>query len=445
MYSNFFLFFKKYILRGHRDLRHALRALEQTQWLSRQDLEVLQLKKLQKLVSYAFVNVPFYHERYQREGINPLDIKRLSDFQSLPFLTRKDVIDNFKSLISTVYRGNTYEDTTGGSTGEPMRFIMDVSALKESDAVEIRCRGWYGVKSGDRMAWIRGNLKELSGLNWRARLGVRLRRRRYLNSRTMDDYKMQDFADMLLKWQPAIIYSYPSALHIYANYLKENNILNIRPKLVEVGGEKIKPEERQLFEQVFHAPVADYYGAWESGVIAYQCPHGALHIIENRYLELVSGDKVVSPGQMGEIVVTPLNQYAMPFIRYKNDDVGIFESEKCSCGRGMPVLREVVGRNSDLLVNPDGRLVHWSSFYTIIRYKPEIYQAQLYQPDREHIEVRVVCKEKVSSTLLENIRKELQPCFGERMNISVNLVDHIQLTPAGKLRFIISDVKPDGF
>lgn len=80
-----------------------------------------------------------------------------------------------------------------------------------------------------------------------------------------------------------------------------------------------------------------------------------------------------------------------------------------------------------------------------MRYKPEVYQYQLYQSDREHLEVRLVCKQRVDSTLLENIRNELQPCFGESMHLSVKLVDRIEPTPAGKHRFIISEVKPDSY
>jgi len=205
----------------------------------------------------------------------------------------------------------------------------------------------------------------------------------------------------------------------------------------------VTPSQRQLFEEVFQAPVADNYSSWEIDSMGYQCPQGGLHVSEERYLELVANGRVVNPGQMGEVVITSLNQYAMPFIRYKNEDVGIYESEDCSCGRGMPVLREIVGRNSDLLVKPDGQIVHWSSIFTIMRHKPEVYQYQMYQSDREHLEVRLVCKQRVDSTLLEDIRNELRPCFGESMQISVKLVDRIELTSSGKRRFIISEVKPD--
>ena len=446
MYSGLLYFMKKYLQRGHKEYRRSLRELKQTEWISREKLEAMQLQKIQRLVKYAFENVPFYRERYQREGLHPQDIKSFKDFQALPFLTRDDVNNNLKLLVSRVYQGDTYEDMTGGSTGTPMHFIMDKRALWESSAVETRCRGWYGIIPGDKMAWVWGNPKDFPSWRWRSRLGARIRRRRYLNSRTMDELKMQDFAEMLLRWQPAMFRAYPSALYLFASYLKEQNVLNIRPKLIEVGAEKTTLQQRQLFEEVFQAPVADAYGAWESGSIAYQCPEGSLHIIENRYVELVSGDQVVPPGQMGDVVITPLNQYAMPFIRYKNNDIGILESASCACGRNMPVLREVVGRDCDLLVNPDGKVVHWSSIKITVEKIPGIYRYQVYQPDKQHIEVRLLCKQLPDAAKLEaHISNELQPCFGDKMLISVKLVNHIEFTKAGKHRYIISEVKPDSY
>ncbi len=446
MYSYLYELSKKYLLPGHKEIRRCMEELEKTEWLTRYELEEIQLEKIQRLVSYAYENVPFYRQRYQREGIHPQDIKSLKDFQSLPFLTRDDVNNNLKLLVSSVYQGSTYEYTTGGSIGHPMRFIMDKSSLMECSAVETRCRGWYGITPGDKIAWVWGNQKDFPSWNWRSRLRAQIRRRRYLNSRTMDDLKMRDFAEMLSRWKPDMFRAYPTALYIFARYLKEHKLPSIRPKLIEVCAEKMTHHQRQLFEHVFQATIADGYGSWESGIIAYQCPEGSLHVIENRYLELVSGGQVVPPGQMGDIVVTPLNQYAMPFIRYKNNDVGIIDPTDCRCGRGMPVLREVVGRDCDLLVNPDGKVIHWTSVDDVVEKIPEVYRYQIYQPDQQHLEVRLLCKQKPNAIKLEtNIRNELQPYFGKKMQISVKMVDHIELTAAGKHRFIISEVKPDGY
>jgi len=434
---------RKYVWRGNRENRRNMHELELSQWFSRSELEAIQLKKIQRLVAYAYEHVPFYRQRYQSEGIHPQDIKNLEDFQTIPFLTRDDVNNNQETLVSTEYHGKVFERTTGGSTGKPMKFLVDSSALLWSYATEARCRSWFGVKPGDKMAWIYGVLEDFSNWPWQDRLAANIKRHRYLNPRTLTNEKMQAFAKMLIKWKPVTFRTYPSAIAIFAHYLRENDITGITPKLIELTGEKGTPDQHQLIEDVFNAPLADHYSSWEIYDMAYQCPEGSLHVIEDRYLELVANGQVVDPGQTGEVVITSLTQSAMPFIRYKNGDLGIYESEKCSCGRGMPVLREIVGRESDLLSNPDGSIVHWTSFFTVIKYKTEVSRYQMYQPDREHIEVRLICKQKVDSAFLENIRKELQPCFSESMHITVKIVDYIDLTPYGKHRSIISEVKPE--
>jgi phenylacetate-CoA ligase len=324
-----------------------------------------------------------------------------------------------------------------------MHFIMDRKAEWLTNAFNARCRGWYGVKLGDKRAFLTATLEDYSNWHWRKRLAAKINRHRYLNVRTMTESKMQRFAEMLVKWQPDMIRAYPSSLAVFAHYLKERNITGITPKLVEVTAEKVTLPQRQLFEEVFHAPVTDHYASLEIFSYAYQCPDGGLHVNEDRYLELVENGQAVNPGRMGEVVVTALNQYAMPFIRYKNGDVAIYETDGCSCGRGLPVLREVVGRNCDLLVHPDGYVVHYVAITLIVRQWKAVRQFQIYQPDRENLEVRLVCNGKVGTIDLENIRNEIQPFFGESMHISVELVDHIKLTDGGKYRHVISEVKPD--
>jgi len=416
------------------------------QWLSRPELEEMQLKNIRRLVSYAYEHVPYYGRRYRAEGIHPGDIKSLKDFEAIPFLTKSDIKKNLNDLVATDYKGDVFEDATGGSTGHPMRFFMDRSTTLWSNAVEARCRRWYRVNPGDKRAWVWGALKDFPTWHWRDRLGARVKQYRYLNSRTLTDAKMKEFAEMLLKWQPDMFRVYPTALEIFANYLKKRGIYGITPKLIETSAEKLTAPQKELFQEVFSAPVAEHYSSWEINDIAYQCPQGGIHIMEDRFLELVNAEQVITNGHMGEVVITSLNQHAMPFIRYKNDDLAIFEKAPCACGRGMPVLREIVGRNSDLLSRPDGSVVHWSSVYSIVRElkrKSDLSEYQVYQPDRNHIEMRLVLRGGIDPDLLAYVRRELRACLGETIQIAVKLVDQIDLTPSGKRRDVVSDVKPD--
>ena len=443
MYSTLYRFARKRLLPGHGVIRRALRELERTQWLSPSDLEAWQLARIRKLVGHALENVPFYRDRYRREGVDPRDIKSFADFRLLPVLTREDVKGHMKDLLAPGFEGRVVEGLTSGSTGHPMRFLMEKTVGYWSYAAETRSRAWHGVFPGDRMARFLSTSGHGRSGSGKTPLADRLKRYRWLDSRNLSEPAMRAFADLLVKWRPAMFRAYPSALTIFAKYLRERGVSGIRPRFIESTGEKVTPAQKELFAEVFGAPTVDHYSSLEIYSIAYQCPEGSLHVLEERCHELLENGKAAGPGRSGEVTVTSLNQYAMPFIRYQNGDLGILASRPCPCGRGMAVLQELGGRQRDTLTGHDGRLVHWSSIVPIMKVKPEIYQYQMHQPDDRHLEVSLVCKQDVDAAYLEGIRKELQPLFGDPVRITVRVVEDLSISSSGKRLFVTGDVKPD--
>jgi phenylacetate-CoA ligase len=267
---------------------------------------------------------------------------------------------------------------------------------------------------------------------------------RYLNAFSMTEEKMKEFAETLAEWQPAMFKGYASALSLFAQYVKERVSTRIHPGYIETTSEKLSQPQRELLEEVFACRVADHYSSREMGTMAYQCDQGGFHVCADmRYLEIVADGQVVPTGQIGEVVVTSLDQYAMPFIRYKNGDMVIGSDAKCRCGRGLTLLKEVVGRTNDYLVSADGQFVHSEYFAYLFRVKPEVVRYQVYQPRKEQLEVRLICRERVSDDWIESVRSEIQARFGYTTRVSLHIVDHLELTPAGKHRYIISKVTPD--
>ena len=430
---------------GGLETRRYLRELERTQWLSEDELQALQLAKIQRLVKHAYEHVPFYRERYQRAGIHPEDIRSLEDFQALPFLTREDVKSNLEALVAeNVPRHKLVKWETGGSTGEPIHFFFERSFWWQNAAILFRLRGWHGVREGEKIAWFWGAVADMPDWSWRRRLRSRILRERYLNAFSMTEEKMRDYADMLICWQPKMLKGYPSALSLFARYVKEWGITNIRPDYIETTSEKLLVPQRELLKEVFGSKIADQYSSREIGVMACPCEMGSLHVCaEMRYLEIVADGKVVQPGHMGEVVVTSLDQFAMPFIRYRKGDMAVSEPGHCPCGRKLPRLKEVVGRTNEFLVSADGQFVHSLALAYVFRVKPEVVRYQVHQPDRKHLNVRVVCNQPVDSAWLDNVRTEIQARFGQETQVSIHVVDQIELTPVGKHRHIISEVKPD--
>ncbi|MBN2002389.1 MAG: phenylacetate--CoA ligase family protein [Anaerolineae bacterium] len=430
---------------GGGETRRHLRDLRASQWFSKTELEALQLRKIQHLVRHAYENVPFYHERYQQAGICPDDIRTLADFERLPFVTREDVNQNREAMVArNVAQSELFANETGGSTGEPMRFFQEDSFWWQNAANWFRAREWYGVHEGDKTAWFWGAQQDMPSWNWRRRLRSALMQERYLNAFNMTQPAMHDFATMLQEWRPLMFKGYASTLSLFARYVQEAGITGIRPRFIESTSEKLFTPQRELLESVFGCPVADHYSSREMGTIAYQCPHGGLHICADvRYLEIVANGQVAPAGTLGEVVLTAFNQFAMPFIRYKNGDMGLTRTGDCTCGRTLPLLQEIVGRTNDYLVAADGRFVHSEFFAYTFRVKPEVARYQVYQPDPAHLEVHIVCNQTVTDNWLEGVQAEIQTRFGPGTSVSLQVVDQIALTPAGKHRYIVSDVRPD--
>lgn len=300
------------------------------------------------------------------------------------------------------------------------------------------------MEDGEKVAWIWGGVRNKHNFDWSRHLKHRIKRERYLNVWSMtNETNMQSFAMKLIQWNPAVIRAYPSALYVFAKYIKDKGIVGISPLLIETTSERLLDFQRQLFENVFQCPVADCYSSLELYEMAYQCPKGSIHVCEPVYLEVIAGNQHAKPGCIGEVFVTSLTKFAMPFIRYKTDDLAIYETDDCPCGRKLTVLRKIVGRNTDCIVTASGKFVVGSVINSIFWGKPEVTQFQAYQKSRNHLTVSMVCRENVSSTFLENITNELRSHLGSEIEIDLFIVDKIELTPAGKHRYVISEVKPD--
>ena len=442
MYSTFFPFMRL-LWPGGIEIRQYLKVLERMQWLSQSDLEAIQFKKIQNLLKYAYENVPYYRDKYRNEDIHPNDVKSRKDFSALPFLTREDVNQHLDSLVSTQFRHKVYKDKTGGSTGEPMRFYTERSSARWGGAIQIRGRRWFGVNEGDKMAWIWGAERDMRRSSIFEHLKDQVKKYRYLSVYSMTKTKLREFANMLMEWQPVIIRAFPSALKIFSEYIKNEGIPGINPKVIETTSEQLMVSDRQLFEEVFNCKVADCYSSRELYEMAYQCPEGGLHVCEPVFLEIISDGQIAQNGQIGEIAATSLTKFGMPFIRYKNNDLGILERNGCSCGRGLPILKKVVGKKYDSIVTIDGTVVDGQFVSTIFREKPEVVKFQAYQRDRKHLKVRLVCNQMVDMQWIGNIKKELQTMLGDGMHIKISIVDRIELSPSGKHHFLKSEVSTD--
>jgi len=418
------------------------RELNESQWWSPDEIATLQLKRLNTLLKHAYQNVPYYAQKFREVDLEPDDIKTLDDLPKLPILTRQEIRENLPNLVAKNFpHSKIIPYATGGSTGEPLQFYVTEESKGRGVAASNRAYSWYGYELGDKVAYLWGSPRDLSiQQSLSNKISLLVFRTIYLDAFNMSEKQMEEFAQKLAKFKPEAIIAYASAGYLFAKFLQHREIKNIRPRVVITQAEKLFPQQRQLIEGVFNCEVFDFYGSREVSAMAAECPqHQGYHIsAENVILEFVRDNKPVPSGETGKILVTDLHNYAMPFIRHENGDLGIPLVGKCSCGRGLPLMKEVTGRTSDIIIGAGGKKIHGEFFTHLFWDKPWVKQFQAIQDRNRNITIKIV-GEQAEESEIEAIRAIIQQEVGSEIKLDILFVDFIDSTKSGKYRFTISE------
>ncbi len=201
----------------------------------------------------------------------------------------------------------------------------------------------------------------------------------------------------MARTRPDVIVAYTGALYAFALMLEARGWQPWSPAAVVVGAEKLHGFQREAIERVFKAPVFETYGSREFMLLGAECPeHDGLHLTaENQLIEILDDHgQPVAPGQEGNVVVTDLTNFGMPFIRYANGDLAIAETGgNCRCGRGLGRLHSITGRRLDVLSTPDGHRLPGEFFPHMFKELPGVRRFQVVQDVPEAITVRIVARE----------------------------------------------------
>jgi phenylacetate-CoA ligase len=429
-------------------LHRHLRELEATQWLCRDDLIEIQKRKLRKLLVHAHNRVPYYRKIFSGQGIDPQTLRLHDDLSRIAFLNKKDIEDNFDSLIAadTRKRDRTL-NRSGGSTGSRTRFINDRRAAALLQAHVLRNDRWTGWDSGRKQAclWLAyGDI--LKSQQWfRRLLNKFVLRRLFLPSRQMDDDVMFRYANAITRFKPDLIAGYASALGLFARFAQIHSLRLHHPRGVISAAEALDDDEREIIESVFGAKVYDRYGSREISSIAQECEaHDGLHInAEHVHVEVVdAAGNPCRPGEIGEIVLTDLDNYAFPLIRYRIGDLGIVSEGRCPCGRGLPLLARVLGRSFDVITTPDKRYLCVSGrrFWTGNIEGIRIFQ--LIQHDLRTLEFRIVADQAFTPAERRKLERRARERYGSPVDIRITLVEDIPVSESGKHLRVISKISP---
>ncbi len=425
-----------------------LRELEQTQWWPAERLRELQVRKLRRLLTHAWRHCPFYRRRLAELSYKPADVDSAEYLRRLPLLTKKDIRDHRSALRWPNVPGGLFPYNTGGSTGEPLIFEYDLGRQAYDQAARMRTHRWFGAEVGDPEVYLWGSPVELSRQDRIKTLRDRLTNQLLLSAFEMSPERMDAYLDRIERYDPVSLFGYPSSLALLCQRASDRGrkLRLRRLRVVFVTGERLYDHQRCEIEAVLGVPVADGYGSREGGFIAHQCPEGSMHITsENVILEILdAGGEPVPVGEPGQIVLTHLDAFGMPFIRYCTGDAGRLTDRPCACGRGLERLEGIDGRQTDFIVTADGTVKHALSLIYVLREIDAVRRFQIVQaPDRDLL-VYVVSDGGLQTRDRQQLEEGLRRQMGPGVGIEIVLTDRIEPAASGKYRYVISQASLPG-
>jgi phenylacetate-CoA ligase len=431
------------LLRGERDVFAAQRELSALERGSPERLRAHQHGKLWAALRYAYAHSPYYAARWPTPPSPTDDADAFAYLGSLPFVDKSALQQHHADLAANPPPRRVTRKTTGGSTGQAVTLLKDRDALAREMAASWLAYGWYGVERGDRAVRFWGDPSSLKRKLRFMAADFAMNRVRF-SAFAFSDSDMEAYWHRCVGTRPDYFYGYVSMLVAFAQYLRraghDGRALGLQA--VITTSEALERPHQELLTETFGCPVQNEYGCGEVGPVAYSCPEGSLHVMaDNLVVEvLTESGRPAEPGESGELVLTDLNNRAMPLVRYRVGDLAV-AGAPCSCGRAFPTLQRVWGRAYDVLIAPDGRRYHGEYFMYLFEDLRQaglgVDQFQVVQTAIDTLQVFVVTpgplRHEATDFIVARIRDRMHG-----VQVSVERVPELRRAASGKMRVIVN-------
>jgi phenylacetate-CoA ligase len=365
---------------------------------------------------------------------DPLDLWRL--WPSLPIVTKKTILDRFDPpSIRDRFAVDGVIDSTGGSTGEPTRFIRDRLMLRTAIAATYYSRTRMGWRPGIPLVSLWGSERDIGKeTSLRTSFFNRLLLTFIVPGYSLDDGKVEEVLGLIRKYGKIAIYGFTSILEFLADRMLARS-LSAPPGSVAAawnGGEMLFPEQVEKFRSVFGTPILNSYGGRELSVMAFQEP-GASHLRVLRpwlFLEIVDDDgKPSAPGEPGRLIWTSTICRGTPFLRYEIGDLGSCSPDAAD-ESGISGIREIQGRIASTVKLKNGKVIQNIFWNHLFKEYREVRQFQVILQRTGGI--RILLKgEGLDRTRLDAISRTVAGFTGLE-DIAIEIVEAIPLTSQGK-------------
>lgn len=425
--------------------------MDQTQWWPIEDMRARQLAQSSIVLKHAYSTTAFYRGLYDRAGVDVDAIGTWNDWRQLPIVTRSDLQSADTTWHSNAVpqdHGELMQHFTSGSTGRPLRSLSTTLTHLLKIALVMRNHQWAGRDTQQKIAFIQeaGDAPPRQGKRtnyWQKSLAPVIDSGPALTISVR--LSVAEQVALLMDFAPTYLITYPSVLAALARYCIEHQ--RALPELEQVGtyGEILEPSCRELIREAWNVAVIDGYSAKEMGPIALQCPrHEHYHVQSDAVIVEILDEQgqACVPGEVGRVVLTSLHNFAAPMIRY---DIGDFaeQGSLCDCGRTLPVMKRILGRQRNMLKYPDGSQ-RWPSLSAkglaaaSAAGLPPVQQFQLVQHSLERLEGRIVVPVAFSEAEEDVVRAYLRSQLGAHWEIAFSYLSEIPRTTRGKFEDFVS-------
>ncbi len=404
-------------------------------------------EKLSRLLLHAADNVPYYHDVLHKCEVVVDGRVRLENFTKIPILTKDIIRKQARNLYSKDYKiRKPYENTSGGSTGEPVMFIQDKKYDDWNIATKLYFNSVLGKECGEPEIKFWGSDRDIlqGTLTLKDRLINLLYNRKFFNSYQLSEQNLNELIAINNSFRPRAYWSYMESALELANYLSKSGKYFHSPEILISTIGPLTEQVRQKIESAMGCKVYNQYGSREVGVIACQCTEQkGLHMFPWwNHVEIIDNEgKNLKSGQ-GDVVVTTLQNYSMPLIRYKIGDVAVAGRNDCPCGRKTLVLDSVIGRTLGYFKKADGYLAHSHFIVQALFFRDWIKRFQVVQELFDKIVIRVELKKdaKPDQEELDDIVRKIQMVMGQDCCVLFDFVEKIEPSPSGKFIYTICKI-----
>lgn len=437
---NSFMFSALHMLTNKKDLKYYHQLMNNAN-KSFEELQFEQDMHLRAIIDYAFKYVPYYKKQFKQLGMIPSDIKQKKDLELLPVINKATIRENFNDFISEDTSVNYVIGSTGGSTGEPLKYRMSTKDKALGFALNYRGWGYGGYLPGMSMLILGGGSIVARELTLRKKIFHRIKNHYIASSYGMDDVYMNHLISIISKNKIKFIRGYSSSIYLLADFIKTNSTDRKKVDSVQsifTTAEMLYPQQRKIIEEAFDAKVFNGYGLNDGGITAFEngTTEGFLIDTERSVMECVDDNGNQISGIPGRIIATNLFNYPMPFIRYETGDMGIITEDYIKTGGNRYLLKNLLGRTTDYLIL-NGKKIG-SPVLTVVMGKINAKRYQFIQKDSNSIEVNIDKDDNYSTTDENFIRDSIISHVGQ-CNITFNYNTRFQST-GNKNKFIIRDI-----